>query len=151
MKIIFLDIDGVLNNSLGGAPGTGAKPKLNKSSIDAINMIIEQVPDVRFVLSSRWRVDYGYAETVRYLKESGINGVFIGQTPNFDNPSTEKLKPRRRYEIQKYLDDHGITVQFVIIDDNSDLGRLVSRQIKTRWSSGFTSSRVNDAIRLLNK
>jgi hypothetical protein len=151
MKIIFLDIDGVINTSSSGSPGTGPKPKLNKSVIDALNLIIEDLPEARFVLSSRWRVDYGYSETVKYLKSSGFNGIFVGQTPNFDKPSTESLKPRRRYEIQKYLDDNNITGEFVIIDDNADLGRLSSRQIRTRWSSGFTAGRVKDVLRILQR
>lgn len=151
MKIIFLDIDGVINTSSSGTSGAIPKPKLNKSAISALNSIIEELPEVRFVLSSRWRVDYGYTETIRYLKENGFKGLFVGQTPNFDKPSTENLKPRRRYEIEKYLDENNIRGEFVIIDDNPDLGRLASRQIKTRWSSGFTAGRVRDVLRILQK
>ena len=149
MKIIFIDIDGVLNTS--DPPSGGRKPRLNKRAIDALNAVIEQVPDVRFVLSSRWRVDYGYADVVRYLKSQGLNGVFVGQTPNFDKPETRNLSPRRRYEIQKYLDDHEINSEYVIIDDNPDLGRLSSRQIRTRFNVGLTESRVADIVRLLNR
>lgn len=149
MKIIFIDIDGVLNTSQ--PPSGGRKPSLNKRAIDALNSVIEQAPDVRFVLSSRWRVDYGYANVVRYLKSEGLNATFVGQTPNFDRPETRNLTPRRRYEIQKYLDDHGIKSEYVIIDDNPDLGRLSSRQIRTRFSVGLTESRVQEILRILER
>lgn len=125
MGVVFVDIDGVLRRGWA-QPADGSLPVLDQSAVDALSKIARDDPRLEFVLSSQWRNDFGYERTVRYLESLGFpRGRFIGQTDNVSGvPSTD----RRRAEIQQWIDKHD-KKQFVILDNNTNMGKLRARQI----------------------
>lgn len=84
MKVIFLDIDGVLNwigteDRLNGFIG------LDPVLIERFNRIIDAHPDVKIVISSTWRKTmHAYPDfpgLVDLLHARGLKGEIIGHTP----------------------------------------------------------------------
>lgn len=111
-KIIFLDIDGVMNSinerklhpeDFGKMYGIDPKP------VAILNDLVEKT-GAEIVLSSTWRLDENYKEVMR---EAGIN--VIGRTPYLGGQI-------RGEEIDLWLKEHGSDVDlYAIIDDDSDM------------------------------
>lgn len=132
MKIIFLDVDGVLNSYRGVAADGGFPfpecindPKHNESNLDriAIGMIrklcIEY--DAKIVLHSTWRLHTDPVEFGKRLKLPIISGT--DESP-------------KHVSIQNYLRAHPEIVNYIVIDDDDmDVG---NRQIRTDLEEGFT-------------
>jgi hypothetical protein len=132
MKVIFLDIDGVLNHDqtrdrIGGYLG------LNPGMIKRFNRIIEACPDVKIVISSTWRHSYSHGVyedfdgLVKLLKERGLQGDIIGHTPfPVSSPPGGWLSlghtpyRTRGAEIRLYLDAHPEVEHFLILDDATE-------------------------------
>jgi hypothetical protein len=79
LKVIFLDIDGVLVNRRSlrrrsGQQSTGDGPRVN-----ALNRIIETT-HAELVLSSTWRLDYGREEMDEILARWGVRATLVGAT-----------------------------------------------------------------------
>lgn len=113
-KILFLDLDGVLNSKrsavgLGGRPFDMTPEDRAKFDPCAIGMVryLQQKLEVEVVLSSTWRDSY-------YFKDiSGWLGLeeFVDQTPT-------RMDEWRGYEIKAWLDEHGADVEkYAILDD----------------------------------
>ena len=110
MKIIFLDVDGVLNSDEYFDKSKNwdiqgierdidvEKIKLLKKAIDATGAEV--------VLSSSWR----YTRNAQYLKELlSKYGIYVDSTPYIQN--------ERGLEIRKWLSEHQDVEDFVILDD----------------------------------
>ena len=131
MKVIFLDIDGVLNHRdtkdrIGGYIG------LNPGMIKRFNRIIAAHPDVKIVVSSTWRHSFShgvyenFGQLVELLKSRGVEGEIIGHTPfPPDEPpsggwmalgATAHLT--RGAEIRLYLKDHPEVTNYIVLDDD---------------------------------
>lgn len=85
MKVIFLDIDGVLNSNdwyvktrgIGGYNGGDVDPKC----IELINDLIDAT-GAKIIMSSSWRSDY--ENSCEYLYDNGLYcDAIIGKTPHF--------------------------------------------------------------------
>ena len=109
-KIIFLDIDGVLNNT---ALGTKDKEiwklfndidtdggRLSSINIKNLNDITDQT-GADIVISSTWRILHEFHDLVTILKDAGVTGNIIDYTPGLGGRGI-----RRGNEIQCYIEDH---------------------------------------------
>lgn len=120
-KVIFLDIDGVLNYTLwyidDRNPGNlnGQEGDLDPLCIDKINKLCEET-GAKIVISSDWRIHYGYKDR---LELAGLKNI-IGHTPItiFDTYGTYHFT--RGEEIQMWLEWHPNINKYVIIDDRTD-------------------------------
>jgi HAD domain in Swiss Army Knife RNA repair proteins len=106
MKLLFLDIDGVLNGKMtterwGGLVGIDRR---------LASMFLEWLSgkDVGIVLSSTWRL---YDDTKEHLAAAGLS--WIGQTPD--------LRAIRGYEIAQFLSETPGVGAYAILDDCSDM------------------------------
>lgn len=128
MKVIFLDIDGVLNTS-GHISWRFKQPKERRTSSDDwcpiacsnLNAIGEVVPgEVGIVLSSTWRLGRNIIDLRQLLTKNNIKLPFYGVTPalGFD---PHKEKPIRGMEIKQWLDRPLRVDRYVIIDDDTDM------------------------------
>lgn len=121
MKIIFLDIDGVLNR-IGTRERTktrwqgyiGMEPEL----VERFNDVVAKT-GIKVVLSSAWRLADDWLET---MKANGLKCEFLGRTPqlNGTNRSTG-----RGLEVKAWLDAQMVKSDFFVekycvIDDSSD-------------------------------
>jgi hypothetical protein len=169
MKIIFLDIDGVLVNDwslstemidVNDTDGRIRRcHRFSGSCVDLLNHIIDST-GAKIVVSSTWRMCFNSFQTlVDYMKDQGIKGEVIGRTPTPDeyarvraHVSSLWLAVPRGNEIQMWLDEHkDLNVEkFVILDDNSDMEHLSHRLVQTDFDAGLTERKANYAISKLS-
>lgn len=151
MKILFLDIDGVLNsvkffNTLPhGFTTTRSDEILDPEAIERVNKIINET-GAKIVVSSSWRIGLSLVELQILLKDHGITGDIIGMTPSLS------FKGRRRgHEIQAWLNNHLEVIDFIILDDDSDMVHLMPALVKTSYQEGLLDVHVELAIKMLNE
>lgn len=163
MKIIFLDIDGVLVTKRTLRQRALGKRVADPRCIKALNYILRET-GAHIVISSAWRF-CGLAEMEAIFTLWGIEGRIIGLTPDLTTYPTKPQMKRaefRKYklakrgdEIQAWLDARqwGKRVQardqIVIFDDEADMGHLAPLLIKTAFDTGLTREHAERAIRIL--
>lgn len=108
-KIIFLDIDGVLNVYCEGRDEYGCT--FHKHFEDNLRWIIEQT-NAKIVISSTWRMD-GLEVIKEMWNKRNLAGEIIDVTPVIDICN-------RGQEIQYWLDRNNVS-NYVIIDDDTDM------------------------------
>ena len=122
MKVIFLDIDGVLNYTQWYVsdrnPGNlnGEEGDIDPLCAERINNIC-QVTDAKIVLSSDWRISWPCC--IDRLEKGGIKkGLIIDKTPEhmWNELASEKYKSRGS-EIDDWLSQHPECDKYVILDD----------------------------------
>jgi len=98
MKIIFTDIDGVLNPNF--------TKKWNKKCINIYNNICQDF-NLSPVITSTWKIRYNKSELQEIFYSQGIKIKIFDFTPNLGN---------RGLEIKKWLKCNNPT-NYIIIDD----------------------------------
>jgi hypothetical protein len=144
MKVLFLDVDGVLNSAQWfEADRRRDGDYLGLVSVDpvAVAMILGVVhaTGAKIVLSSTWRLVDHY---VQALKDAGLS--FYSMTPVLRTSN-------RGEEIKAWLKEHPEVDCFAIVDDDADAGDcgLRSRFVKTNFATGLQDEHVGQLIRLL--
>jgi hypothetical protein len=147
MKVIFLDIDGVLN-------GHEIDQDTGHCWIHAalalrLNRIIKAT-GAKLVISSAWRyMVHCEAMTMRgfeyMLRTHKISGDVIGVTVR------DEETPSRGDQIKRWLAEHPEVTSYVILDDEPD-GMTIGdvRFVKTDGSRGLSEADMEDAIVWLN-
>jgi hypothetical protein len=144
-KIIFLDIDGVMNRCRA-AYRPDIKSEIEEIEADELfedfavsnlNSIVEET-NCYFVISSAWRVYYDIEKlkTIFTLNGFKYSNRIIDYTPRFFS-----YVPRGR-EIKKWLEDNKFEGEFVIIDDNDDMCELKDRLVFTDSYDGLTDEKA---------
>lgn len=166
MKVLFLDIDGVIctNKSVEIRPKvpfplgfhlpfrTGWD-HLDKKCIKCLNKIIEAT-DARIVISSTWRIscvtDDEFAHLADYLYSQGIKGTIIDRTPTHA-PKVGRIN-RRGEEIKRWFEIwQGEPVEaFVVLDDDSDVEPFNNHHVCPPEATGLDEVHINQAIEILN-
>ena len=159
MKIIFLDIDGVLNSErsfLAGSHKIATMPDvpycekvllatIDPIAVDLVNKICEEV-DAYIVLSSTHRLHCDTIDDVRdYLAAIGINRARVFS-------ATPRLNTIRGIEIQTWIDDRpGTVTAYVIIDDSRDTtpGQIAEHFVHCDGLVGLDSHGYFNALRIL--
>lgn len=144
MNVIFLDIDGVLNNcntrcdDVGWRHQQGDKIRIpiEPLCIERLNRLVAET-GAKVVISSSWRMFADFDELGLALAGYGLVADVVGETPDVINDPVwmEKWRTRegvpfayerleRGMEIQEYLDNHPEVTNFVILDDCQDMAHL---------------------------
>lgn len=135
IKVLFLDVDGVLNSYL-----TGQCLTLNKRRISLLKKIIIAT-NCKIVLSSTWRlVKHASEKLRRYLGYTNI--IIYDVTPS--------LNALRGYEIREWLNTHIDVERYVIVDDIDEM--LQEQQeyfVQTDPNKGLTIENVDKIIQIL--
>lgn len=156
MRVIFLDIDGVLVNRasfrLPRVPWKGktvSAARAHPDCVAALNRLTETTSAV-FVLSSVWRM-FGITFMRSWLKACGVKGKLIGMTPTIRETSgLITVQAERGIEIQAWLDAHEEQIKsFVILDDDADMAHLLPRLVHTQFEPGLTEQDATRAISFL--
>jgi hypothetical protein len=143
MKVLFLDIDGVLN-CLGDEDGNGGTTEqfqgfigLDSRLIAIYKAMLSRV-DVTVVLSSSWRV---FPDLLEYLNE---HGVYFHDITVWTDPELDLL---RGHEIQLWLNEYPGVSRYAILDDESDhiLEHQLPNFFQTSYETGITQE-VADRI-----
>jgi len=148
VKVLFLDIDGVLNSKQSARyyKRQGKRPYKNLCPIASSNLqfLMELIPDIKIVISSTWRISSSLGELRKLLNCVGIpKESVIGVTPKGSDRGIE-----RGHEIQGWLDLHTDVKNFVILDDDSDMLHLSDHLIQTETSHGLM---YEDMLKIVNK
>ena len=160
MKIIFLDIDGVLCNMASITAGYKSRSAPEQDPygphadcVAALNHIIENTGAL-IVVSSTWR-SAGLAKMRDTLKRWGVNGIVVGITPRLTGRDREVWSyAERGEEVRRWLSAYGeqSIESFVILDDDSDFsGKVKQRLIRTDMQYGLTMAHAERAIAMLNQ
>lgn len=157
MKVIFLDIDGVLNYTQWYVsdrnPGNlnGEEGDIDPLCAERINNIC-QVTDAKIVLSSDWRISWPYC--IDRIEKGGIkNGLIIDKTPEhmWAEFASEEYKSRGS-EIDDWLSKHPECDRYVILDDRKDFTEEQQPNfIHVNSMRGLDDDDVNFAIQILNR
>jgi HAD domain in Swiss Army Knife RNA repair proteins len=173
MKILFLDIDGVLNSEESfhinhelrmedcEKRGEGAEflkqycwplGHLYTPLIERLNKIIEAT-QCKIVISSTWRISSTPQEITNYLTQKGFKyGESIIDRTGQDS------KNARGGEIQNWLDEHKNVKTYVILDDDSAdiVGDYTTKKhpnnfVKTDFIWGLQDKQVEEVVKILNQ
>lgn len=141
MKILFLDVDGVLNplhKSLGSNT-------FSKVACGHVSTMLIKDPNIRIVVSSAWR-RWGLEGIREILKENGIDPIKVIDITTMDGG----LVPENRdKQIDKWLKEHPEIVSYVIVDDYQIDG-FDKHQVKTNGYIGFTKTDMEAAMSILS-
>lgn len=176
MKIIFLDIDGVLNDeqTFIDIHNYWEETGYRKLEID-INMVkrlkkIIDATDAKVVLSSSWRFGWDLIADgnciPRVKQDKELNDILLYHGIKVYSKTGRSKDGQRGKEISEWLDNHSGIESFVIIDDEtSDLMDYYNRGLVVKTSfrpagemiksmsdcSGLQDTHVVKAIEILNK
>lgn len=154
MKVIFLDIDGVLNSG----PYTDAmkqdpnfKPRelsmewwaegLDPAAVKLLNSLVERT-GAKVVVSSTWRLHTTVGWLQRVLRMRGYEHRVHGMTERF-------VGRDRSYEIMRWLATTKAE-QFVVLDDKREAD-IAGHFVKTDSEVGLTEELVEKAVRILGE
>ncbi len=154
MKIIFLDIDGVLNSHKSGINNEGSLIVFSEEAIHTLNSVIRETGAV-VVVSSSWRCSYTQEGMQALLASKGINCKVVGMTPDLtklDASTNLHIAVPRGEEILTWLRETKENVESIcIIDDGDDMQSLRSKLVQTTWDSGLLSTHADKIKEKLNE
>lgn len=165
MKVIFLDIDGVMN-MYGSSCRTFMKPygqHIEPHLVQRLNYIIEKT-NAKIVISSSWRSDMEDLE--KQLKEQGFKywTHVIGKTcqPQVKNENIPYPRNRdcflyndRGEQINKWLQDTNFNIEkYIVVDDEvSDIRPHINSKhiFQTDAEEGLLNKDALHIVRMVNK
>ncbi len=134
MKVIFLDIDGVLNSDeyikkVKKLHTQGIENEIDVNKVKLLKRAVDETK-AKVVLTSSWR----YTRKAQSLKDLLLSyGIHVDTTPFINH--------KRGLEIKKWLSDNLNVEEYVIIDDeifDSYDEELMSNLIKISNGNGYT-------------
>ncbi len=157
MKVIFLDIDGVLvtRNSikyqyLNFPDDTSIQ--FSKKAVKNLNKLI-RLTKAKIVISSTWRLFHSLEDLQNIFKKQGIKGKTISTT-SVERATIEEDIPRGQ-KITDWLKEHNDIKQYVIIDDDVQADCIQFHPyncVETSYKRGFSpEDRFNEALAILNE
>lgn len=155
MKVIFLDIDGVLNSDTYIEKQLDNSSEGIESEIDPATLILLKkavdTTGAKIILSSSWRIMRKYNELEKFLMKFGIS--LSGKTPYVDG--------KRGLEIKQYLSENKNIEQYLILDDEifesfdeelvNHLILIKSDQNYHGFSEGLTEKHIKQIVETFGK
>jgi hypothetical protein len=163
MKVIFLDVDGVLNASRRVTPHTQGfelSDWVIPRCINQLNRIVRETK-AAIVISSTWRIGKNIKELREMFDGVGVVGDVIGKTErgpcSWHNDLGYPMcsDGHRGAEIHDWLEnrkrlvDYAQVDGFVILDDDSDLEPYRDHHVRTDLYRGLIRRHVDQAVRIL--
>jgi len=157
MKIIFLDIDGVLNSDSIVSEYIpeidGEYYPYQSHLIENLNIVLKET-SAKIVVSSTWRIGETVEKLQYLLTHMGVKGEVIGKTDYYSDRFVV-----RGNEILKWIIDnkkllgchHYDFIDYVIIDDDSDM--LYDQRnnfVHIKGREGLTKEYAYECINILN-
>ncbi|MFS8068824.1 MAG: HAD domain-containing protein [Byssovorax sp.] len=156
MKVIFLDIDGVLNSAAFFASGPHGFGDIDPAPVARLEQLLAR-SGAQVVISSTWRLAFSPAELRARLAAKGFTGEILGCTPEVPTRATSILGAfffPRCAEIRAWLAAQAVPPErFVILDDAelepADLVELQPCFVRTDPERGLQDGDVEAAVRIL--
>lgn len=150
MKVIFLDVDGVLNNETTKAVAPSGYMGVMDSKVKLLKKIVDAT-GAKVVLSSDWRIcDRNHDKDFKYL----LNKLkYKGNIAIYDfTPDLSVFD--RGHEIRDWIKRNQTTKEYVVLDDIEfpDFydGDFFNHVIITDYEIGLSQDDVDQAINILN-
>ena len=171
MKVIFLDVDGVLNSQ--------ATLNVDESLEDSLILRLKKIVDAtgaKLILSSSWREFYpavrklmnkldkydmhlsgmtGHGVSKEFVAEKGFIPTkrYVYVDYNYETGLREEAVYDRGAEIAWWLDKHTGVDSFVILDDDTYdiMPYYPDNLVNTSYKTGLTDADVEKSIKILNK
>ena len=134
MKVIFTDIDGVLNPHW--------KNKWSKSAIKIYNQICKEY-DLKPVITSTWRINHTKEQLQKIFNDQGIEVEIYDYTPHIDQKD-------RGLEIKEWLNNNKVDNYVVIDDIVHNITPHVDNVIKVRNWVGLTTEEYIEMKKILD-
>lgn len=173
LKVIFLDVDGVLNCFETFKRVKEEFEKTGKRNLEIDEKMVERLARIvketgaEVVLSSSWRAYWRESSDEIYPdndKSRGLTEILLKHGVKLHSKTTTDRQRYRQNEILRWLEGHNEVTKFVILDDESfDLPRFSDKElIKTsvvkdgdmlmdaRQQTGLQDCHVEKAIKILN-
>lgn len=167
LRLLFLDVDGVLNDQHTIASSKAQVPNDRKAQmfnmidtkyVDRLNTLVDRA-NATIVLSSSWRYLFtDMAELREFFVSVGVDGTIFARTPRGFPGQKFSESSLRGLEIQHFL--NSITPvrdveSIVILDDNADMVHLKHRLVQTNGFRegllvGLTDEDVEKAVKLFD-
>lgn len=162
MKVLFLDIDGVLNPHERMATGYCG---ICRERAGHLNRILATVPDAHIVISSAWRymilngsmtlrgfefllLIHGVCCHGRLHGHTCADGDICEEPPHDDMEAWREIGlAMRAGQISRYVAEHGV-VRFAVLDD---LPIDVPNLVLTQSGIGLTAAEADKVIELLTE
>ena len=149
-RVIFLDIDGVLNRTRAAT-----HIRLDDDLMLLLKELVQQ-GDAHIVLSTYWR---HFSEYIKYVltRYDIPEWRLIGTTPGLGHLQgscfDDKVYGSRSEEITAWLQDHPQVTNFVILDDRrtAGFGVLAPHFVHCRSEIGLTKDDVLRALEILQQ
>ena len=147
MKIVFLDIDGVLNSgrrwsSLPSVEGADpGRKRIDRDSLPHLNAIAH---DCSIVISSSWRYWKRPAQIRDCLLPFGLDPTI----PFIDRTAKQGRRPRGE-RIMDWVRAHPTVTGFVALDDCTEMLAVFDHWTQTSWRDGLLAIHIADARRRL--
>ncbi len=147
MKVLFLDVDGVLNNDdwcwelfYKYKVQVYRNNILYEPSVLQLKRIVNET-GCEIVVSSAWRkVPTAYEDLKNTLKRYGIS--VIGETPYVGGT--------RGDDIEAWFKENGNVEAYTILDDDSDMDEHYGHLVQTNYFVGLTKEDADRCIEMLN-
>ena len=148
MKVIFFDIDGVLNSrwfidKMWALTKEYRYDPIDPDAMKKLNIIVEKT-GAKLVICSTWR----YSHTVEELQTIFEKHGFIGEIIDTTDVNSHNL---RGNDINKWIcENHNVSKYCVIDDDNEIFNKDVHKFVHVSNLVGLTYKDVYKAISILN-
>lgn len=144
MKVLFLDIDGVLNT--GNLIFVHGNKAVGEGQLSLLQSIIFTTK-AEIVLSSTWRL-YNSHRTVLIERFKEKNLTILDSTKEIRGEFSEFIP--RSIEIEEWLDRHPEVTNFAILDDGDD-AEIKGHFFETNFQDGLTAEIAQKVIEYLNR
>lgn len=150
MRVIFLDVDGVLNSCHTRTKTSDGWCFVDNHLVARLKRLLD-LSGARLVLSSTWREGWHQED------ESKNDISFIELRDKFNQfgieifDRTGEMRMHRWQSIKEYMERQceDPIEHYVIIDDWDDMGEYINHLVLTSSFTGLTDEDVEEALRIL--
>jgi hypothetical protein len=159
---LCLDVDGVLNSEEYFHRRDDSEPwplsDLDAKACKFLDRMVDRL-GVEIILSSTWR-HRGLGQVSWLLEQKGFFHPFIGKTPNIGpveaGSEYTRSETQRGLEIEWCLLENvpradWQDIRLVILDDDSDMGRLKPWLVHTAWERGLLPEHEEKVVEALSR
>lgn len=154
MNVVFLDVDGVLNNNKTSVKTPMGFTGIGSRLLDRLATLVHLTDSV-VVLSSTWKDEWDKdprktTPDGEYLNDKlRKSGIVIAD--KIDNKGCGES--HRGAAIQNYLDSHLEIEDYVVLDDFEfdfeDYEAVFSHFVQTDYNVGFTEEKLEEALNIM--
>lgn len=153
-KVIFLDIDGVLNDSRTPDRAPAGFIGIDRNKVALLKRIVENTNAI-IVLTSTWKSEWERDPSLRSEDGQYLDDMLSEQGLTIYDKTADRVS-NRGYGINRWLFDHPEVESWVVLDDDvfmdySCMG-IMPHLVKSvyRFPGGLTSELADQAIAKLN-